>query len=51
MKKVIPVFDYEEISMFFDENDIGFYLSEQLSDLNFFLSDIPGNHTGQIRML
>lgn len=41
----------EEINLFLEENDISLYLLEQLSDLNSFLSDSPGNLRVQIHML
>lgn len=41
MKKVIPVYDNKEINDFFETNDMGGYLLEQLTDLNFFYNIFP----------
>ena len=40
-KKIVPVYDNEEINAFFEENDINGYLIEQLTDLNFFYNVFP----------
>lgn len=40
-KKVIPVYDNQEINDFFEYNDINGYLLEQLTDINHFYNVFP----------
>ena len=40
-KTVIPVKDNPDINSFFENNDIGYYLQEQLTDMNYFYQLFP----------
>jgi len=40
-KKVVPVYDNQEINDFFETNDINGYLLEQLTDMNYFYNVFP----------